>query len=607
MNGRPWCAICRVDFKIGQKVAIPWLGPNNLGLFTFVYPGPKLEHPKPQNEDDNAPAPAPAPAEEALQYSASRWDDIPIDESFHEECLRGIGANTLRNLLYQTAYSYVPLPEEFERRLDWLKTEFSEQSAALYPLPAEMRREVVTYSLPSLTTVYIRSTGGGPHGRTQLSLTRPIWAQRIAFEGRLYISALTNEPPVTENTGARPNDMVKIENPEGPLAAIHIAMDHLGIRRVVLTNNGEVDPADYPVDTSIGGWVSLPFSGQTRIQCEGDGLKLRRLLYNGIDETLWSTLWPVPQSQPSNLRLWSMDERAFQVPMKYLHLNKPNLRGYSICWFYELMTICPHYFGGDKPNYEAWDIDRPKCIWAFLPIDPGETIVELWTAEINDTTVLVLTTSHGRILTLGVRPRTGNGKEWVLQDRFEGERTLLAEESWSGLARIAFPTAQPTQQQTHPNILPPVEYPDCKRDLWYSSTKLAGVVSMRICQKGGAVIGLLLSYEDGRERALGEVRFDSSYLGPEIETKGTRGVVYQLSKKKKKGKGKEKEIAVELHKETVVELHTSDREETEFSLESEETRRYFVPWRGTWHWWFSYEECRLFHEDEHDVSIVEDM
>uniref|UniRef100_A0A8H7TW64 Uncharacterized protein n=1 Tax=Bionectria ochroleuca TaxID=29856 RepID=A0A8H7TW64_BIOOC len=287
-------------------------------------------------------------------------------------------------------------------------------------MPNEMRRMVVTHSLPRLTTAYMLSANGGPGGLTPLWLMRPIWAQYVTFEGRLYISALTNEPPATDDTGAGPKDMVKMRKPEGPLAAIHIALDHLGVRKFVLTDNGKVDPSEYPVDTSIGGWVSLPLSGQTYIHCERDGIKLRRVLYNGLDQTLWRFLWPVPQPQPSNLRLWSPDERTFQAPMRYLHINKPDTRGYSICWFYELMTICPHYPGGDPPYYGGWDIDRPKTIWAYLPVDQGETIVELWKVDAATSTVLVLTTSHGRILTLGVRPKPGNrDRAWVLQDRIE--------------------------------------------------------------------------------------------------------------------------------------------------------------------------------------------
>ncbi|KAK7212498.1 hypothetical protein V2G26_019676 [Clonostachys chloroleuca] len=108
-------------------------------------------------------------------------------------------------------------------------------------MPDEMRHMVVTHGLPRLTTVYVLSGNGGPNGWTPLFLTKPIWAQYITFEGRLYISDLTNEPPVTDNTGARPKGMVKIQKPEGPLAAIHVALDHLGIRRVVLTDNRKVD------------------------------------------------------------------------------------------------------------------------------------------------------------------------------------------------------------------------------------------------------------------------------------------------------------------------------------------------------------------------------
>jgi hypothetical protein len=336
------------------------------------------------------------------------------------------------------------------------------------------------------------------------------------------------------------------------------------------------------------------------------GIKLRRVLYNGLDQTLWRFLWPVPQPQPSNLRLWSPDERTFQAPMRYLHINKPDTRGYSICWFYELMTICPHYAGGDPPYYGGWDIDRPKTIWAYLPVDQGETIVELWKVDAATSTVLVvsnpphgthrqratanrgaqLTTSHGRILTLGVRPKPGNrDRAWVLQDRIEGERTLMAEESWSGLGRIAFPTPRPTQQGTRPTILPPVEYPGCRQELWYSSAELTGVVSMRICRMEAVVIGLLFSYEDGRERTLGEVRFDR--LEPQIETRGTRGVVYRVAESEETRR-----------KTVVVELRTLDPEEAEYSLESEEAGRHCVPWRGTWHWWFSYMECMLSHEDE---------
>ncbi|VUC36974.1 unnamed protein product, partial [Clonostachys rosea] len=536
------------------------------------------------NNQDNHNDP-PAEGEEVVDYSSSRWDDIEVDETFHEVCLRGLRGEALREVLYRTAYSYVPFPQEFKRRLLCLKDMFAPRLELLQPLPNELKIMVVERCLPSLTTQYILSADSIEHGDFELDLTEPIWARYIKFEGHYYVSALTNRPPVTDGPGAEPKDqyMLKMEKPEGPVVGMHIALDHLGIRKVVLSGNNKVNPADYKTNPSLGGWVSLPLGGQTYVICESDGLKLRRILFDGLDQTLWRCLWPAPQSQPSNLRLWSLDECTYQTRMTYLDLNKPSTRGYSICWYYDLMAICPLNSDGDKPNYQAWDIDRPKTIWVYLPIDQGEMIVELWKAVAENATVLVFVTSHGRTLTLGVRPRPtpNHDPEWLLQDQFQGEHTLLAEESWSGVARMAFPTPQPTPQGDPPTILPPVEYPEHFQELWYSSTELTGIVSMRICRMGKVIIGLLLSYKDGRQRTLGEVRFDC--LEEEIDTEGTRGIAYRLSEKRR----------------TIRKLRTVDPEERVYNLEDEKKGRHFVPWRGTWHWWFSYTECMLSHEDLH--------
>lgn len=179
-------------------------------------------------------------------------------------------------------------------------------------------------------------------------------------------------------------------------------------------------------------------------------------------------------------------------------------------------------------------------------------------------------TTKGRIWAIGPQPRTIKIPEWRLLDRPKKTPSrIFFEENWIGSTKMAFETPEPAKIGAYyPVVIPRSPYPrltpeelatevavesKCiydaqerpkvkeqrllEREYFYSSAPLTGVVRVIPCRSSyngeSAIVGLLLQYQDGRQRTVGRVQLNS--LDPPVGVeRSTERMMYRLSKDKRK-------------------------------------------------------------------------
>lgn len=136
------------------------------------------------------------------------------------------------------AWTHIPSPFEKARRLEWYQDQAADDLALATPLPWEICRQIIGYCYDDDTfrRFAIRSVKAIPRNQpslriTEVSLSSQIWAEHRFFEGTEYIASLSNRPSQAHRT--------KLFDPvsEKGKDTLHIATDHLGVRRLLFANS----------------------------------------------------------------------------------------------------------------------------------------------------------------------------------------------------------------------------------------------------------------------------------------------------------------------------------------------------------------------------------
>ncbi|KAK7212506.1 hypothetical protein V2G26_019684 [Clonostachys chloroleuca] len=106
---------------------------------------------------------------------------------------------------------------------------------------------------------------------TSFRVDGDIWARLVKFEGKEYIACLMNSPPPDPEDKA--SLVVKLRKPEGPVKALYVAFDYLGIRKLVIGVDDE--PPSISPEEGLW-WFTMVVNGDT-FTCQSDGMKLRKM------------------------------------------------------------------------------------------------------------------------------------------------------------------------------------------------------------------------------------------------------------------------------------------------------------------------------------------
>lgn len=335
------------------------------------------------------------------------------------------------------------------------------------------------------------------------------------------------------------------------------------------------------------------------------------------------TAWPTPQFLDRQWFCLCGDlYKIFKsdlIHMAAVKVDDPSITGYSVCCTLEPVAIHAHSPNEDTEFYR--ENESVGTVWQHMPLNKGEAVVEIWKIEAVDglgwafavwpppLPFIVHTTCHARALT-PIQFRTNKDRTAVLgpwpwqdeaawkilhqpwSDRRPGQ--IFYESSSSRIRLLGFEqrlVSPPPPPPPPPALTPPPTLPRPASTLteayFYSSAALDGVAAVTPCRcrVGGVRVtrGLLLHHADGGVSCVGEVRLHG--LGPRREVDGALWLGFG-------------ETALEGP--NVLEVATSR------PGEREGVAWLMVPCEGRLEWWFSFRQCRVYHEGRASPETTED-
>ncbi|CAH0023375.1 unnamed protein product [Clonostachys rhizophaga] len=585
---RPWCELCKVHFNPGDLIV-------RLGSDGSVSSTSRFENKIIRCDSHGNPQAFGPTFQDRLPY--------PWAHSYHSECANGgVKAEVISPVLDKVWYSYVPTMTEFKRRQNWLQMELSNNLARSEgALTGDVGYQTAGLCLTSLITAYAMSTRD--YHDTEITSFRvdgDIWARLVKFEGKEYIACLMNSPPPPPED--RASFVVKLRKPEGPVKALYIAFDYLGIRKLVIGVDDE--PPSISPEEGLW-WLTMSVDGDT-FTCQSDGMKLRQIKPAAALEFLsWSHCWATPQppdKYPCLKQIRTNDSLA-PARVKSVECNLPSITGYSVRWTSQLSSIHAHVRGEeDFAFYDELKRKPQRAVWLYMPMDEGELIEQFCLRSDREyshtSTALIMKTDRGRVWEAGPRPDPGIGGPlaWTCISQSTERQHLFFDQSFFGISALGFqhplPDLCPAREEPQLEVPQPESAPGqllASEQCFYTSASLDGVASISICKKKKArkettgekkstpnITGLLFTYQDGRQRSVGHVRLD--WLQRPTEIGDSRGIAFKLSEDREK----------------VVDLTVGDH--------AAEEGGEFIPWGGRLAWWFSVNRCELIHERD-DPSL----
>ncbi|KAM0424248.1 hypothetical protein ACHAPT_010620 [Fusarium lateritium] len=524
----------------------------------------------------------------------------------HSKCLEAITPSRVPEVLQRAAYTFVPSKRERKRREEWLLAKCADTvSTGVRWLPPEVSWDIARRCSSAMALPYAESVPGSVTYRKPMFMAMikyAIWARFVKFDGVAYVAELSNI--------RFPDGVVSVLMPRTrEIDAIYVAQDNLGIRRIILGNSDK--PPQVSPKPSLR-WWACPFSPQGQLRGHSDGIKLRKLssVSSTVDELKCQQMWVIPQPLKKQFRFHNRRYSSRIPRFNFFECNHPDIIGYSACWYRTVSVVHAHVPGEDLRFYANTAADFPSGVWLYLPMDKGELVTELWdcTAYPLGLQSLAMKTSKGRVWSMG--PQSEYNSVWTLLDMPPAcASRIYIEETPNEAPQLAFESPSPNEgyganraleepriphRSTSSSEVEAVDFIEAFSfwgeeeldDMYmHSSAPLSDVTKMALCleeAKQGAgspcILGILLHYGDGRERAVGSVRPD--LLGPFIDVGESTGLSLRKSGTR--------------HLLAEVTLSTAD--------EPDGCIR--ISWCGSLVWWFKGDGCEITHEKDGMVYKV---
>ncbi|WKT39918.1 hypothetical protein QSH57_001737 [Fusarium oxysporum f. sp. vasinfectum] len=393
------------------------------------------------------------------------------------------------------------LPSVEAARVRRLKKRFSQELMA-----------IVGYRLP--LEIYF---AGPRHATLRVTKSGSIWAQHVEFEGLQYIKSLST-------TRKSESDKKLFEATSGIRVSVYFAEGCLGIREVVITQDDNTPSLNQ--DKGLR-WVvnrrkALPFS----FEYKTDGLKLRDLAITERKNEMANyrqRRWAVLPDGLDISQLAPPPPGRDNEPIRAVDWDLPGCRGYSV--LIDEQSICDiisNNMGG--PSSQLVDVSNEhEGDWFYVPVDRDERIAELW-LRIEDRGNTwhpiyksLMRTNKGRSFVLGFQ--TGEASKFTYQPITTLSPTdpsrMLCCKSNRATFWLGFEQATTWDQHTIDISLPKpsksTAYPG--EGFFASTAELRDVRTVAVCRnwrysKDVGIVGMLLTYADGHQRSLGQIRLD---------------------------------------------------------------------------------------------------
>lgn len=256
------------------------------------------------------------------------------------------------------------------------------------------------------------------------------------------------------------------------------------------------------------------------------------------------------------------DNLPEEKPIRAVDWNLPGCRGYSVLMDADCVRdIVPNNGGGSSSRLMDTNINHAGA-WVYIPIDPDEQVVELWRryfefpSSPNSTMLRSLLVSYddARMLVKDIltkfQIRTNKGRSFFLGSHSASHYTsgresrltyhAIAELSpteptrmfhckteslrfWLGFEQVATRDLDAVISYVKPAM--PIACPNA--DFFTSTANLQDVRTISVCRgwreclvlsyrdpPDEGIVGMLLTYADGRQRSVGQIRLD--YMDPPL-------------------------------------------------------------------------------------------
>ncbi|KAF5971184.1 hypothetical protein FBULB1_9382 [Fusarium bulbicola] len=570
----PSCGLCRFDFRDNDSVVVfrekcePW---------TTTYSEPEINW--------------------TIHYSKHAFHAGCVDlaqqagliSADQQRLDPGIYNATILEPLQEGRY---PPPSIQTRRLKWLKKTFSENllQTIRNRLPGEVCDIIAQYCLRQRAVqvvryLWLRKDRPKP-GRISIAIDgKPLWAQYVYYEGIRHVRSLSHhsvggdESRILSESQAQNQKNVNI----------FVLHDYLGVVDLIATSGRDVPSKE----EERGRWWTLFTPSKMPFY-----LKAR---FDGSSFGAWQPTNPIPEPPiPCNSRLG--DEIILAIDW-----NQPDVIGYSFyTWDNTIMRIIPHKVGEKNP-YDFGTAMEYIYSWVYFPVDSDERISEVWIRRYGvklprdkpcPAATLILRTSKGRLLTLGPQLKYQQRVTYKTHAKYDLVATLPqaypcrmyfanwdAAGSWmrfEGASTFAKLKLR-GRRNKRLDLLPD----NCKYQ--YSSAELEGVRTVTPSGNWGhheGILGLLLTYEDGHRRCVGQVRLDH-LLAPIDVTSDTMWIGYPDAD--------EISWRADTDEDESGAYFVSFEEPDEDEWEGQCIK---IPMRGRLDWYFSRHQCHLSRHDD---------
>ncbi|KFA66113.1 hypothetical protein S40285_04310 [Stachybotrys chlorohalonatus IBT 40285] len=499
-------------------------------------------------------------------------------------CRRDVDKNF--KLHERNHFAYDPPDEEDQRRWGWYQRRLAEKITLTRDVPWNVRYNIAQYLVRHMAAAMTtRQWTGKPAGTVASPLSKPIYTQHVKFEGAWYISALGHSPYYADQ---RPS---WVPEQYGFIDALYIAENHLGIVHVSFGLSNEHLNSPFVKDTDF--WRSIPLPSQLgHVLWRHDGVKIRSISVNdhyGRVQTGTPVITSIGRPMSRPLRHFKFGPALETQRMYPLLLNDPNITGYSVCFTGRTFSVYTHRCGvHDVAEWYEANVEAPftRSIWQHIPMNEKEVVTELWQAPTGPAYHLSLTflTNHGRKIRVGNHRKMASRQlDWQNLDVFQPEPSYIFHQTVTrSLANIALDGIRNRPSRglcsipvlstpPHHTMVQPLEF-------YCTEASLDGLYEIYPCKRKigtqNVIVGLMLTYLDGRRDAVGQVRLD--WLGSPLQV-GNICIAYVGFESSDKA--------------CVNPVHITVKQ----PRQSRSMNYFQLPLFGKFHWWFTFSSARIHH------------
>ncbi|KAF5609070.1 uncharacterized protein FSUBG_4225 [Fusarium subglutinans] len=507
----PSCGLCRFEFAVHEEFV--------------VYNPVSQRHPRIWNGE----------------YEPGYDQCSAIELGFHHGCVDLLKPKTLVNdwpyaLSSATAgrQDYLLPPVSWNKHRErWYKNSIAADltQAIRGRLPQEICQYIASFCMRERACLNFRDLWldpARPKGWLKLltiERNKSVWAQNMEVEGLRYVRSLSTRRLTKQDTlvyKARYRKRSARNRPEACLN-IYYSEDHGGIRDVIITENNELPTLN--MEPGLSWSIFRHQKTPLRVKQNYKVTRLRFLRFS-----------PTPQFDRT---------RLYYESVRAVDWNSPGVCGYSFYVEKNLIRgIVLHKLGEPEPKARD-EYDTAEETWFYMPIDPNERVSELWrrkgmdhlgTGEIE---TLIVRTTKGRTFTAGIDagcsdpvdgtlnftykaiaifPQEGTSRMFYCRANWMWEYLVFEQQQQHGLGNKGDLQGVVSwdQHEVQHSFAPPnnpltnLTNLDC---FVYTSASLNDVRTIAPCRGWSAVfhdqiVGMLLTYGDGRRRSVGQVRLD---------------------------------------------------------------------------------------------------